>query len=165
MVSIQLLEKLPIFKEFNSSELEKILGICSTEHYELGDCLFKEGDAAKEMWIVIEGKVELRFELPDNRPSTSESMVSSHQKETPESQVFGWSCFIPPYKMRLSAYCNSRRCQVLKIDIGNLNQIMAEDKEIGFKIMYYLVQVIGFRFKQMQDHVAKIIGIGMINSW
>lgn len=165
MTSIELIENLPIFKDLSSPELEKILDACSTAGYQVGECLFKEGDPAVEMWIVMDGSVELRFDMPDMRPSTSESAVSSHHHKTPESQVFGWSCFIPPYRMMLSAYCTSRRCQVLKISTARLNRIMAEDREIGFKLMHYLVQVIGFRFNQMREQVAKVMGIGLMNSW
>lgn len=165
MKSLEILEDLPIFKEFHPDELERILEISSPGLYQSGECLFKEGDPAKELWIVTDGSVDLRFEMPDMRPSTNESALSSHHKEIPESQVFGWSCFIPPFKMRLSAYCVSRRCQVLKINTARLNHLMAEDREIGFKIMHCLVLVLGFRFKQMQDEVAKFMGINMMNSW
>ncbi len=165
MTSVRLIENLHIFNEFSHKELELVAGLCSTAEYREEECLFKEGDPATEMWIVLDGGVELRFELPGRRASTSESMVSSHQNDVPESQVFGWSCFIPPYKMRLSAYCTSKRCHVLKIGSDQLYKVMNDDKEIGFKIMNYLVQVIGFRFKQMQNEVAKIMGVSMMNSW
>lgn len=165
MTSIEIMEDLPVFNEFRPEELERILEISSSAQYQVGERLFREGDPAREMWIVIDGRVELRFEMPDMKPSTNQSTLSSHHKEVPESQVFGWSCFIPPFKMRLSAYCVSRRCQVLKINTAQLNHLMSEDREIGFKIMHYLVQVLGFRFKQMQDEVAKFMGINMMNSW
>lgn len=165
MTTVKLIETLHIFDEFSPKELERIAGLCSTEEFRQEECLFKEGAPATEMWIVLDGSVELRFELPGKRTSTSESMMSSHENNIPESQVFGWSCFIPPYKMRLSAYCTSKRCHVLKIGSDQLFKVMNDDKEIGFKIMNYLVQVIGFRFKQMQNEVAKIIGVSMMNSW
>lgn len=165
MVALEDLEKLHIFKDFKQEELNKLLGFCSIENYQIGERLFLEGAPAKDMWIVIDGSVELRFEMPNAKSSTNESALSSHHTETPESQVFGWSCFIAPYKMRLSAYCTTRRCQVLKIDAVKLNHLMAQDTAIGFKIMHYLVQVVGFRFKQMQEEVAKFIGINMMNSW
>ncbi|MCK5162802.1 MAG: cyclic nucleotide-binding domain-containing protein [Desulfobacula sp.] len=165
MVALELIEDLHIFKHFETSELNKLLDICSLEDYQIGETLFLEEDLAKDMWIVIDGSVELRFEMPNAKPTTNESTLSSHHKNIPESQVFGWSCFIPPYQMRLSAYCTSRRCRVLKIDATKLNNLMAQDTAIGFKIMRYLVQVVGYRFKQMQEEVAKFIGINMMNSW
>ncbi len=165
MVEITLIEKLHIFKDFDSDELNKLLDSCSVENYQIGESLFLEGDAATAMWIVIDGSVELRFEMPNGKPATNESTLSSHHKDIPESQIFGWSCFISPYKMKLSAYCTSRRCQVLKIDAIKLNKLMAQDTAIGFKIMSYIVQVVGYRFNQMKEGVAKFMGINMMNSW
>jgi hypothetical protein len=117
------------------------------------------------MWFVVDGSVDLRFEMPGAKVTTGENALSSHHTDIPESQVFGWSCFIPPYRMRLSAYCTSRRCRVVKIDAVKLNNLMSADTAMGYKIMRYLVQVVGFRFKQMQDQVARFIGINMMNSW
>jgi hypothetical protein len=54
---------------------------------------------------------------------------------------------------------------VVKIDAVKLNNLMSADTAMGYKIMRYLVQVVGFRFKQMQDQVARFIGINMMNSW
>ncbi len=165
MITPTTLEGIEIFKDFDLDQLKKILELCLIKKFQQDQRLFREGEAAKDMWIVIDGSVELRFEMPDARTSTNESMISSHHNAIPESQVFGWSCFIPPYKMRLSAYCTSRECQVVKINADKLNKLMASDTDIGFKIMGYLVQVLGFRFKQMQEEVVKFIGIDMMNSW
>ncbi len=165
MVPVELVEDLDIFKKFSTDELARFLKICSVEEYQVGQSLFLEGSPAKNLWVVIEGNVELRFEMPNGKSAGSENAISSHRNTIPESQVFGWSCFIPPYQMRLSAYCTSRRCKVLKINATKLTHLMEEDNSIGFRLMFYLVQVVGFRFKQMQEEVAKFIGINMMNSW
>ncbi len=165
MVSLEMIEELKIFENFEKAELEKILEICVVEQYQHGDRLFCEGDDADDMWIVREGEVQLRFEMPNAKPSTDDNSISSHDNETGESQIFGWSCFIPPYQMRLSAYCVTRRCEVVKIGCTKIKSLMNSDPVIGYKIMTCLVQVVGYRFKQMQEEVAKFLGINMMNSW
>jgi len=165
MLSLEMIEDLKIFENFETTELEKILEICVSEQYQQGDMLFREGADAKNLWIVKEGEVQLRFEMPNAKPSTDDNAISSHDNETAESQIFGWSCFIPPYQMRLSAYCVTRRCEVIKINGKKIKSLMNSDPVIGYKIMTYLVQVLGYRFKQMQEEVAKFLGINMMNSW
>ncbi len=165
MVQIELIESLHIFKDLESDELGKLLDLCSVADYQIGESLFLEGDKATDMWIVLDGSVELRFEMPNASATTDDNTLSSHNKDIPESQVFGWSCFTAPYVMKLSAYCTSRRCQVLKINAAKLNKLMAQETAIGFKIMRYIVQVVGYRFKQMKEEVAKFMGINMMNSW
>ena len=165
MVSLDVLENLDIFNELTDEELSKVADLCSEEEYQRDDRLFTEGEPAREMWIVTEGEVELRFEMPNAAPSTSRTAMSTHHKGAPESQVFGWSCFIPPYKMRLSAFCVTRKCTVIKISASALNNLMESEPALGLKLMKYVVQVVGFRFKQFQDEVAKFMGIGMMNTW
>ena len=165
MVTLTAIEKMEIFKDFDLDQLKKILELCTIADFQQGQRLFMEGEPARDMWIVLDGSVELRFEMPDARKATNDSTISSHNTGIPESQVFGWSCFIAPHKMRLSAYCSSRRCQVVKINADQLNKLMVSDTDIGFKIMRYLLQVVGFRFKQMQEEVVKFMGINMMNSW
>ena len=165
MVTLDMIETLEIFETLDKNELDEVFKICTSEEYQSGEMLFRENEDAKDMWIVKDGEVQLRFERPDAKPSTNESTMSSHHNENPESQVFGWSCFIPPYKMRLSAYCVSRRCKVIKINSSKLNKLMDSNPVIGYKIVKYIVQVVGFRFKQMQDEVAKFVGMNMMNSW
>ncbi|MCK5350661.1 MAG: cyclic nucleotide-binding domain-containing protein, partial [Desulfobacula sp.] len=77
MVALELIEDLHIFKHFETSELNKLLDICSLEDYQIGETLFLEEDLAKDMWIVIDGSVELRFEMPNAKPTTNESTLSS----------------------------------------------------------------------------------------
>ncbi|MFH1152629.1 MAG: cyclic nucleotide-binding domain-containing protein [Pseudomonadota bacterium] len=165
MVPIEMIDKVSIFATLDNKELEKVLALATFDEFQQGQRLFKEGDTATDMWIVIEGNVELRFEMPSVQSSTSENTLSSHDITVPESQVFGWSCFIEPYTMRLSAYCVSRWCKIVKINSRQLNELMESEPIIGYKIMRYLVQVVGFRFKQMQEEVAKFLGINMMNSW
>jgi len=165
MVSFEMIEDLKIFEHFETTELKKILEICVSEEYQRGDRLFREGAEAKNLWIVKEGEVQLRFEMPNAKSSTDDNAISSHDNETAESQIFGWSCFISPYQMRLSAYCVTRRCQVIKINGKKIKSLMNSDPVIGYKIMTYLVQVVGYRFKQMQEEVSKFLGINMMNSW
>jgi len=165
MVSLETIEDLEIFKNFEEAELEKVLELCVLEEYQQGDRLFREGAEARNLWIVKEGEVQLRFEMPNATPSSDDNTISSHDNETDKSQVFGWSCFIPPYQMRLSAYCVTRRCEVIKIRATKIKNLMNSNPVIGYKVMSYLVQVLGFRFKQMQEEVSKFIGINMMNSW
>lgn len=165
MTTLETLESLEIFKGLTDEELVKIQELCSEEEFQRDERLFAEGEPARHMYIVTQGKVDLRFEMPTTRRATDENTVSSHDYVNPESQVFGWSCFIPPYKMRLSAFCSSRKCSIIKISRTALTSLMETDTAIGYKLMRYMLQVVGFRSKQFQDEVVKFMGIDMMNSW
>lgn len=57
--TIRLLKGIPIFAGLSNEELEKISSLCTQKDYEKGSIVVKEGDLARELYIVKEGAVEI----------------------------------------------------------------------------------------------------------
>jgi CRP-like cAMP-binding protein len=165
MVSLKDLDHGKAFKDLSDDQLKAIQDFCVIEEFDRGARLFKEGDAANHVWVVTSGKVDLRFELPGNRPTTDETTISTLEAEDDEKRTLGWSCFVPPYKMMLSAYCVTRTCSVIKIVKEDLIALFEKDPVMGYRVMSYLVKVVGFRFQQFQDELAKQKGHDIMHSW
>ncbi len=167
MVTLEQLDQVEAFKNLNNEQLKRIQKFATKETYSLGDKLFTEGDPAQHLWVVLQGRVDLRFELPGGRPATEDHTISTHDAgdNDPKKKVFGWSCFIPPYRMRLSAYCVSRSCEVIKIPREKLLELFEEDPQMGYKVLSYLIKVVGYRFHQFQEEVSKQRGHYIMHSW
>ena len=165
MISLKDLDKVQAFKELSDEQLAAIQQFCVKQEFKCGDRLFKEGDAADHLWLVVDGQVDLRFELPGNRPSTDETTISSFEADEQKKRILGWSCFIPPYKMMLSSYCATRTCSVIQISRQSLLDLFDRDPLMGYRVMSYLIKVLGYRFQQFQDELAKCKGHGILNSW
>lgn len=167
MVQIETLQQIEAFKEFNTSQLIVIEKHIEKLEYQQGDRLFKEGDVATHLWLVTRGKVDLRFEMPDSRPTSNDQTLSKVdvQHQDPHAKLLGWSCFISPFKMRLSAYCVTESCQILRIEKKHLIGLFEQDPECGYKFLLYLITVVGYRFHQFQDHVAKHMGEDLMAGW
>jgi CRP-like cAMP-binding protein len=162
-----LLAKIEAFKNFSEKQLATVKNLCEDVVFNANERLFSEGDPATHLWLVIDGRVDLRFEMPDKRVTTAEQTVSS-VKGKPEKSVartLGWSCFVPPYQMRLSAYCVTRTCRIIRIPKEALLKIFEEDPLMGYRFMSYMVTVVGYRFHQFQDVVAKTMGDTMLTGW
>jgi len=165
MDKIDLLESIEIFHELSEDQLLSIAQICVEINFNRGDKLFTEGDDATHVWIVVEGQADLRFELPGGRPTSNDQTVSSVKAKASVAQILGWSCFIPPYKMRLSGYCVSRHCKVIQIEKNQLIKRFKQDPVVGYSVMSYLIKVVGYRFQQFQDVVAKNMGENLLSGW
>lgn len=165
MNSTEMLGQLEAFKDLNAHQLAAMGSYSKEETYQRGDKLFTEGDPATEVWFIVDGHVDLRFEMPDRRPTTTDATLSSVQVNDAVAKTLGWSCFVPSYKMRLSAYCVSRTCKVVKIARENLLRFFEEDPLAGYRFMSYLIKVVGYRFHQFQDEVAKHRGEYMMGGW
>lgn len=165
MVQLDLLDKVEAFSEMTDEQLIRIQEHCEIFTFNKNDKLFTEGDEATHLWAVVEGDVELRFELPNSETSRRTKLDSVSVSKEGVAKTLGWSCFVPPHKMRLSAYCISRRCQIVKIPRNSLMRLFEEDFKMGFLFMSYIVKVVGFRFHQFQDEVAKRKGENLMSGW
>jgi CRP-like cAMP-binding protein len=167
MIDAEMLKSIKVFQNMNDEQLAAVREHCEELKYEKGDKLFTEGDSAAHLWNVVKGQVDLRFEMPDKRPTSSDQTIGSiavGQRDT-ESKVLGWSCFIQPYKMRLSAYCVTDTCRIIRIPKEALLQLFEKDPQMGYTFMSFMITVVGYRFQQFQDHVAKNMGEDLMSGW
>ena len=150
MTGLDFLRKVDVFKGLNDRQLGGFESHCREIEYRQNDKLFSEGDDATCLWIVKEGRVDLRFDLPDRTTSTKNTL-----SPVSESRSFGWSSLVAPFKFRLSAYCATNSCRVVQIDKNELEKIFSRDYRTGYQVMSNLVEIIAERFRQLQDSAAK----------
>jgi NADP-reducing hydrogenase subunit HndB len=146
MAMLDLLKRADIFKGLSDNQLAKIRAGCKEIEYQSGSRLFAEGEKSDRVWIVSEGQVDLRFDLP-GRPSSEENTIFSI---TPGSTL-GWSSFIPPYQYKLSAYCATRTCKIVQILNDFLLNLFEKDARLGFMVISNLTGIASAHFRQLQD--------------
>ncbi len=148
MNTIDLLGNVEIFRGLDQEQLKAVNDCCRLNSVNEGEKIFSDGEEAVFIWGVIEGEVDLRFDLP-GRDSSKETTVAT----IAPGKVFGWSSFVPPYKYRLSAYA-TKDCKLIEIRKDCLNKVFENNALIGYRVMRYMSIVIGTRFQQLQDEVA-----------
>lgn len=158
-INQQQLEKVEAFKGFSEKQFGKLKILCNEADYNENEQLFAEGDPATHLWMVTEGRVDLRFEMPGKRFATTEQTVSTVDitSQKPMAETLGWSCFVPPYQMRLSAYCVSPICRIIRIPKDELLKIFEDDPLMGYRFMSYMVTVVGYRFHKFQELFASML--------
>jgi len=145
MANYELLKRVEAFQNLSEAELTAIDSFSTEVQYQYGDRLFKDGDNADFLWIVKEGLIDLRFDLP-GRDTSEESTLSSLS----ENQIIGWSSFVSPFKYKLSAYCVSSKCRVVKIDREKLREFLAANPRTGYQVFSVMLKVVGRRFQRLQ---------------
>ncbi|MBF0203095.1 MAG: cyclic nucleotide-binding domain-containing protein [Desulfamplus sp.] len=160
MVSLNFLEKSEIFKGLDSEQIEEIHQYCNIKEFRRGDMIFAEGSDATHLCIVLEGQVELRFDLPGH-PTSDTNTISS----IPEGKAFLWSSLVAPHKSRLSSYCVSRTCKIIMVDRASLLSFFEKDTKAGYIMMSNLASVVASRFYKLQDEIIKHRGYETMFSW
>lgn len=145
MADIEQLRQVETFQSLSEDELAEIARFAREKRFAYGDRLFKDGDDAIHLWVVKEGIIDLRFDLP-GRETTEESTLSS---VTPD-KIIGWSSLVPPHKYKLSAYCASSQCRVLVLDREELRDFLTSHPKTGYQVMSAMLRVVGRRFQRLQ---------------
>jgi CRP-like cAMP-binding protein len=146
MAHIERLKRVDAFSSLTDHELSIIGSFCTRKKYKHGQRLFKDGDSAVHLWVVENGLIDLRFDLPDSETS-EESTLSS----VSENNIIGWSSLVSPFTYRLSAYCSSDECSVLMIERDLLLGFMKDNPDAGHKILSAILKVVGNRFERLRE--------------
>ena len=160
MTTLDFLENVKVFKELNDDQLTRIQKYCQEAKFSRGDKIFGTGEKPKYLWVVMEGQVALQWATP-GRSAVPERTIT----RLSESKIFGWSSLVPPYRYRLSAYCATRACKVMQVEREALIKLFEQNAQIGYKVMLKLLSVVGSRFLNLQDEVAKQRGRDIMSQW
>ena len=145
MIGNEFLQSVGIFKGLDESQLTAVRGCCLLEQHKADSKIFGEGESASGLYIVKIGQVDLRFDLP-GRATSEKNTISTIM----ESEPFGWSSLVAPYKYSLSAYCSTQSCKVVKIDRQSLFKLFEKDHRLGYLVLSNMARVIGKRFQKIE---------------
>ena len=150
MKHLDLFKKLEAFQNLTDAQLNEFLPYCEEVFFKKGDRLFAEGEPSHHVWVLTEGKVDLRFESDEKAKAFEPEEIHFIS----EVNLFGWSCFVPPYQYYLTGYCDSETCRILKIKKEDLVSLFEKNVSIGHILMSYVLKVVGTHFQQLRDELA-----------
>lgn len=141
MISANQLKDFAFFKGFGDRELEKLAAVAKEETYDAGVQMYKNGDPARSLFLIQEGKIVLVMDsyLGPQRPPMQVTVDVVTRGESS-----GWSAVVEPYVYTLGALCIDR-AKVIALDAAELRRVMDEDTCLGYRIMKATAQVIANR--------------------
>jgi (2Fe-2S) ferredoxin len=146
MGDLNFLEKVEIFKGFDKEQLNTVNQGAQKKEYFYGDRLFAEAEDADRIWLVMEGQVDLRFDLPGRQTSQENTVFS-----ITAAQTLGWSSFVPPFKYALSAYSATKSCKIIQITKEHLLECFEKDPRMGLMFMTNVAAIASMHFDQLQE--------------
>lgn len=159
MVDKKKIASAEIFKELNKEQLEKIVGFCEETIFDDGDKIITEGETTDFYFILVEGNVDLRFELPFRKTSKSMTVLTVKPGE-----CFSWSALIPPHQATLSGY-SVGKSKVIKIPGAKMLNLFERNNSIGYSIMKKLAMMIASRLTKQQELFIKELGDSLQFKW
>ncbi len=148
MVTPQLLATSPVFAGLPEDDLARLVPLAEEITCAAGNLLFKEGEDASRLYILLSGKVNVQVQpIALTQPLTVVSLSSA-------GQLVGWSGFMPPSYYTASAVC-LEDTRLLAFDGAAFNRVLDENPALGLVIMRRIAGVISQRLRSIQSVVLK----------
>jgi len=148
MVDIEKLKKFKIFKDLNERELELIANIAKEEIYEAGARIFAEKALATDLYLTLEGKVEIKISGDSVEPVVIDQVGSG--------EIFGWSTVTEPYTFTAAAW-TLEKTKLIILKGERLRELFETNNHIGYRVVKEVAAVISRRLKAMESKFVETL--------
>jgi CRP-like cAMP-binding protein len=148
MITSKLLSEFDIFENASGEALEEIAAICETVKVAAGEYVFREGEKADKLHLLISGSIALRVNLTSRPDSVTVSYVGRPH------QTLGWSGVVSPNHYTASAYCEEDT-ELIVIPSTEFQEILERYPETGYKVMLRITQIISDRLRNSRQALLK----------
>jgi len=148
MVPRETLWKLDVFKGLTEREVEALSEISETVEYGPDSVIFRESEEARDLHILLEGRVSMLFEVGRGREAILHTVA--------EGEAFGWSALVQPYRFTASAKA-LEKSMVVSVDGPALKKLMDKDCYLGFVIMEKLAELISARLRDTRLQMINLV--------
>jgi len=140
MFSIDDLKSINMLSYLNDSMLENLATITSINEYRAGDYIFNEGDNAKSLYSVIDGKVGLEIE----KNSSTRILIDNITK----GMTLGFSALVDTEEKSYTTSAKALTDTKLFIwKTADLETLFYQDYEMGFLFMKRIAKIVKTRLQ------------------
>lgn len=152
MIEPVVFDQLPLFRGIDEDSLHLLAPHFERATFRSGSVVFKQGDPARYLFILLNGSVSIEYKPPDG-----EVLAVA---EIGEHNVFGWSAALGHRDYSSSAIC-TETCDVLIIQGQSLQELCQDHPETGVVILERLAGVIAQRLRNTHEHVVSMLKNGI----
>jgi CRP/FNR family transcriptional regulator len=148
MITSEILAEFDLFKDVSNDTLKEIASISNTIKVDKGGYVFREGEKADKLHLLVRGSIALRVNLTSRPDSVTVSFINIPH------QTLGWSGVVAPNHYTASAFCEEDT-ELLVIPSDQFLQILDAHPEAGYKIMLRITQIISDRLRNSRQALLK----------
>jgi CRP-like cAMP-binding protein len=149
---VELFANSALFKDLDSSQLEKIVRVCNVEEKRHGEYIFREGDAGDRLYLIAEGAVRISRMI---RGSGEEALVVLK-----EGAYFGEMSLFDGEPRSTDAIVDSR-CLLISITRDAFMELIESDKELAYKVLSAMVRILSERLRTSNEQLRSIMIMAM----
>jgi len=140
MINSKELKSIIMLNHLGDSMLDELSTITSIVEYRSGDYIFNEGENAKNLYAVIDGRVRLEI---DKKHTTRISI-----NDIVQGMAFGFSALVDTEKKNYTTYAKALTdVKLYKWEAPDLETLFNQDFEMGFIFMKEIAKIIKTRLQ------------------
>jgi CRP-like cAMP-binding protein len=142
MIDYHILEIVDIFSDLDENQLGLIFDVCIEKTCSLGTVIVREHTATTEMYIVLDGEVEI---------TVKEAAGLDHEVHLAtlrSGQSFGEVNLVDEGLRMATVRCITENCRLLEISRTDLLRVLKENPDVGFKVLYNLSADLCLKMRQ-----------------
>jgi CRP-like cAMP-binding protein len=143
------LKNLELFSEFSKDQVDKLSKISQAKYFKKEEQIYRKGDKATELFVVIEGLVSLRAIDPGND-------VGIAYEERKPGEFFGPASFMASRTYSLTAVCMTNT-EVLAITAEQLYALCENDSSLGYKFMKKIAEIYFERYITTKRQICQMV--------
>lgn len=164
MTTAQVLSRASLFRPLSDEQLGAVVRLGQVKQFDQGEVIFKQGEQAKTIYVLLNGLVRLRIKAPEELDLMAETL------EDPGT-VFGMAALSKSHVYNVTAQC-IKHTKAFAVDTSGLKEIIARDPAVGVEVMAELAQLYSnrlnytraavtnlFRIFKAQTHKSEVYGI------
>lgn len=141
----QILAGHPFLKDMALNHL-KFMAECASElHFNAGEYILNEGEAAGHLYLIHQGKVALGTILPNQGFTTIETLG--------DGEALGWSWLIPPYHWHFTALAIVPT-RIIALTGHPLREKCETDHDFGYELIKRLALILGQRLRMTRQQLV-----------
>lgn len=137
-----------LFRSLSMEGVHKISQISEVKEFKAGDIIFHQNQEAKNLYILLEGLVALRF------PATEEAFSVSVVR-IEKNDLIGAGALLGSTKYISQAYC-VKDSKALSINAKKLRQILEEDRVASFEVILRIAHAYFERYLSLMNKIQNI---------
>jgi CRP-like cAMP-binding protein len=148
MISPEQLRRYPFFAGLTADQLRGIAMISDEVSYPAKTLIFREGEEAQYLYVLVKGEVELLYS-GGNEGDIADTFVGS----IVQGEVFGISTMVGPFHLTASAKSEGL-VETIKIEAAGLRAMCEVDHGLGYILMQHLAQALTQRLHEARIQLA-----------
>jgi len=149
MLELKDLKKIFILQRLTDHMLEKLRPFVGVKRFKDRDVVFREGEEAKEFYMVYSGLILLEVSVTPVMDITLGTIKPGYS--------FGWSAIMPPPSQYTTHAISSGNSEVFYLPGKELQAMMDEDPELGYRFLRGVVNILKKRLERRTEQFLKTL--------